>query len=97
MSKNQIITEPLAQIASVIAHLSFTELALKPLITDAVKDFFKYGKMLKHVNHTFVSLVPKVEKPSSIQEYKPMSCCSFTYKIITKIMCNRLEENIGGR
>ena len=34
--------------------------ALKDLLCVAVKDFFRSGKLLKAVNHTLITLIPKV-------------------------------------
>lgn len=59
-------------------------------VCEAVRDFFKYGHMLKSVNCTAVTLIPKSAQPSSIKEYRPISCCSVLYKIISKVLANRL-------
>lgn len=43
------------------------------------------------MNHNFVTLVPKKDKPQSISDYRPISCANIFYKIISKILCNRLK------
>lgn len=43
-------------------------------VCTAVSDFFLNGKLLKSINSTVITLVAKVENPSSIQEYRPIAC-----------------------
>ncbi|GJY60082.1 sodium/hydrogen exchanger 6 [Tanacetum coccineum] len=53
------------------------------------------GKPLKEVNHTLISLIPKVSTPSRINDYRPISCCNFLYKCISKIIANRIKDGLG--
>jgi hypothetical protein len=65
-----------------------------PIIEDgvvkAVMEFFESGKLLKEVNATIITLVPKKKNPTSMSEYMPISCCNLIYKSIIKILANRL-------
>ncbi|XP_070043632.1 uncharacterized protein [Nicotiana tomentosiformis] len=61
-------------------------------IIDAVKEFFSIGKLYKAINCTTVTLVPKVNKPTTVKEYRPIACCSILYKIISKILASRLQK-----
>lgn len=49
----------------------------------AVKAFFHSGKILKEINHTFITLIPKIDNPSSASPFRPISLCSTIYKIIS--------------
>lgn len=42
-------------------------------------------------NHTQISLLPKIANPSRMQDMRSISLCSVQYKIISKILCNRLK------
>nr|GEY27353.1 sodium/hydrogen exchanger 6 [Tanacetum cinerariifolium] len=64
-------------------------------ITCAVRDFFSNGKLLKELNHTIISLIPKVTIPARINDYRPISCCNVLYKCISKIIANRVKEGLG--
>lgn len=44
------------------------------------------------INHTRVVLIPKVESPSSLKEFRPISLCNVSFKILTKIITNRLKD-----
>ncbi|XP_058786091.1 uncharacterized protein LOC131660760 [Vicia villosa] len=42
-----------------------------------------------------VTLIPKKEEARTIRDYRPVSCCSTPYKIISKILTYRLGKVIG--
>jgi len=47
--------------------------------------------MCKAINCTTVTLIPKVTHPSKIYEYRSISYCSLLYKIISKVLTNRMQ------
>jgi hypothetical protein len=64
----------------------------KNIIHEVIKEFFTSGKLLKSLNHTFITLVPKVKIPSDLGDYRPIACCNFIYKIIASILSNRIKN-----
>jgi len=60
----------------------------------AVKFFHKEGKILKCCNASFLTLIPKSENPQSLEEYKPISLVGCLYKILTKVLSNRIKKVI---
>lgn len=47
--------------------------------------------MQKELNQTIITLIPKTPNPERLDHYRPISLCNFAYKIILKILANRLK------
>jgi hypothetical protein len=56
-----------------------------------VTNFFIFGRLLREVNNTFLVLIPKVQNPTSVNHFRPISFCNVVYKIIAKILVSRLR------
>ena len=69
--------------------------ALKDEIYEFVLEFFATGCTARHFNVTWVTLSPKVDNPTSIDDYWPISMVGALYKIISKILSLRLKEVIA--
>ena len=47
--------------------------------------------MPKYLNRTHITLIPKVQGPETLGNYRPISLCNSVYKIVTKIIVARLR------
>ncbi|GJW64567.1 RNA-directed DNA polymerase, eukaryota, reverse transcriptase zinc-binding domain protein [Tanacetum coccineum] len=65
---------------------------IKNEVCDAIMEFFRTGRMLGEVNATLITLVPKSKTPQKVSDYRPISCCNIIYKIISKILTNRIKS-----
>ena len=45
-----------------------------------------------HLNHTFITLIPKKKNPEYASEFRPISICNVLYKIFSKILANKLKK-----
>lgn len=60
-------------------------------LTDMVEDSRIHGWVSTATNATFITLIPKIDKPISFSDFHPLSLCNTTYKLISKIIGNRLK------
>ena len=56
------------------------------------KEFYQHSKFEKSLNATFIALIPKKNGASNIQDFRPISLVGSVYKILAKVLANRLKE-----
>ena len=49
------------------------------------------GGNIASLNHTYIALIPKVEKPRNVIEFRAISLCNVIYRIIVKTIANKLK------
>ncbi|KAA3490115.1 reverse transcriptase [Gossypium australe] len=48
------------------------------------------GKEVDLANTTNIVLIPKVQKPTSLVNFRPISLCTVMYKLVAQIIANRM-------
>lgn len=57
-----------------------------------VRLFFETCRFGSHVTETNIVLIPKTSNPTKMTELRPISLCNVSYKIVSKVLENRLKE-----
>ena len=63
-----------------------------PDIVSEIQAFFISGVMLRTLNHTHVRLIPKTTAAKAVGDYRPIALCNVYYKIISKLLAQRLKQ-----
>ena len=56
-----------------------------------IKRFIRKAKVGGSTNSTFLALIPKEANPEPFNIFKPISLCDASYKILTKLLANRIK------
>jgi len=59
-------------------------------VCNVVQQFFKQNWIFPRMNSNVVSLIPKIQDAESIKDYIPIVVANFKFKIIFKILADRL-------
>ncbi|XP_035545987.1 uncharacterized protein LOC118348461 [Juglans regia] len=60
-------------------------------IMQIFSEFHAFQKFEKSLNATFIALIPKKHEALTIEDFQPISLVSNVYKIISKVLANRLS------
>ena len=61
-------------------------------VTKTVLDALNSGYVHESLNATFIALIPKVKNPKKVSNFRPISLCNVVYKLISKVVVNRLKK-----
>ncbi|KAG7591058.1 Ribonuclease H-like superfamily [Arabidopsis thaliana x Arabidopsis arenosa] len=60
-------------------------------IVAEIRNFFDTGILPAEVNKTHIRLIPKIQNPQKVKDYRPIALCSVYYKIYSKLLTKRLQ------
>ena len=68
---------------------------VKDDIMKVFKDFFEIGKFVRSLNITFLVMVPKKGVLEEFKDYRLISLVGSLYKLIAKVLANRLKKVVS--
>ena len=61
-------------------------------VVKAVLSCLNSRTILSGLNHTSISLIPKVKSPEYVTKFRPIALCNNLYKLVYKVLANRLKK-----
>ncbi|CAH9051431.1 unnamed protein product [Cuscuta europaea] len=65
-------------------------------VIEAVRGFFESGRLVEQINHTLIALIPKTSHSPTASDFRPIACTNVLYKVITKVIANRMIPCLPG-
>jgi hypothetical protein len=65
---------------------------IKTDLMGVFQDFYTHSKFVNSINATFLALIPKKSGAVDLKDFRPISLVSGVYKIIAKVLANRLRK-----
>lgn len=60
-------------------------------VTKAVLTTLNFGFVPESINTIFIALIPKIKDHKNVSDFRPISLCNRVYKLIAKVLVNRLK------
>lgn len=65
-------------------------------MTNYCLDVLNNRRDMRSINTTTLVLIPKVQNPTNIGQFHPISLCNVLLKIISKVVTNRIKKALQG-
>ena len=60
-------------------------------VVNMVLNVLNSDRSMADINKTYITLVPKINNPSRMMKFRPISLSNVIYKLIAKVLANRLK------
>ncbi|GJY79348.1 RNA-directed DNA polymerase, eukaryota, partial [Tanacetum coccineum] len=82
------------QVVDLECDITYDEIK-RAIFINAVREFFTTSKFPPGCNSSFIALIPKKQDAKFVKDFRPISLIGCFYKIIAKILANRLKMVIS--
>lgn len=65
--------------------------AIGAKVCNIVMELLNSSTSLTSINKTYITLIPKLKKPTKMIDFSPISLCNVIYKIIFNILDNKIK------
>ncbi|GLT51328.1 hypothetical protein SLA2020_247510 [Shorea laevis] len=59
-------------------------------------EFYQNGRLVSRLNSSFLTLIPKKFNAVELKDYRPISLIGCVYKLLSKVLANRLKSVLPG-
>jgi hypothetical protein len=56
--------------------------------------FYEHNICLQSINNSYITLIPKVDNPATVSNFRPISLLNSSVKLLTKLLANQLQKVI---
>ncbi|GKU94200.1 hypothetical protein SLEP1_g7726 [Rubroshorea leprosula] len=75
--------------------LKFAWQSIKEDFINFFSEFHRNGKLVRGLNASFIALIPKKLNAGGLKDYRPISLLGCVYKLLAKVLANRLKSVIA--
>ncbi|CAN0914973.1 Transposon TX1 uncharacterized 149 kDa protein [Linum grandiflorum] len=61
-------------------------------VLESCREWLRQGELPLFVQDTTIVLLPKGERPQSMKDWRPISLCNVLYRLVAKVLANRLRR-----
>ncbi|KAK3206924.1 hypothetical protein Dsin_020970 [Dipteronia sinensis] len=65
---------------------------IRDVFMEFTKEFHKDGSIARELNRSFIALIPKIDNPMTMKDFRPISLIGSMYKVIAKVLANRIKK-----
>ncbi|XP_057746094.1 uncharacterized protein LOC130965343 [Arachis stenosperma] len=70
---------------------------MKGKVQEFIDMCWRNPETIRQANSTLIALVPKINNPELINQFRPIALCNVCYKVITKVLVERLKPHLNDR